>query len=316
MPSSQQNTNGSNGNGNGNGSNSNSSSTSTTQQPDTTTTGLPPAPAPTEPQLQSPSTFPTTNTSTAPPDPSTSIFAFFIITLIFTIIKYSIPDTMLTLINIIYIGTLLAVQITINSSLAKTICNNPQSTTSGVVATIFPMLFIFGLLQMLLTIFPGWMEPFSNTFGYAVAKIGGAESVVKDVLKMDTTPGEISRAVNNIYNDPSIFLNQFNYNDKNDFDAKWNKSRDLFIPKAMSTTSTEYENFRNMVKLKDLVAQFVWYMLAGILVTSRSYNYIINQPCTLTPAVAEQIASDYTKNNTGGTDKNTTPKGFVYDAAN
>lgn len=291
------------------------SSTSTTSTTSTTTTnGLPPAPAPIEPQLQSPNTFPTTNTSSAPPDPSTSIFAFFIITLIFTIIKYSIPDSMLTLINIIYIGTLLAVQITINSSLAKTICNNPQSTSSGVVATIFPMLFIFGLLQLLLTIFPGWMEPFSNTFGYAVAKIGGAESVVRDVLKGDAT-GEISKAVNNIYNDPSIFLNQFNYNDPQDFDTKWNKSKELFNTDA-GINSAKYFSFRNMVKLKDLVAQFVWYMLAGILVTSRSYNYIINQPCTLTPAVAEKIASDYTKNNNGGEDKNTTPSGFMYDASN
>ncbi len=294
---------------------SSTSTTATTSTTSTTTTnGLPPAPAPIEPQLQSPNTFPTTNTSSAPPDPSTSIFAFFIITLIFTIIKYSIPDSMLTLINIIYIGTLLAVQITINSSLAKTICNNPQSTSSGVVATIFPMLFIFGLLQLLLTIFPGWMEPFSNTFGYAVAKIGGAESVVRDVLKGDAT-GEISKAVNNIYNDPSIFLNQFNYNDPQDFDTKWNKSKELFNTDA-GINSAKYFSFRNMVKLKDLVAQFVWYMLAGILVTSRSYNYIINQPCTLTPAVAEKIASDYTKNNNGGEDKNTTPSGFMYDASN
>jgi hypothetical protein len=279
------------------------------------TSGLPPAPPPTEPQLQSPDTFPTTNTSATPPSPSTSIFAFFIITLIFSIIKYSIPDEMLTLINIIYIGTLLAVQITINSSLAKTICNNPQATTTGVVATIFPMLFIFGLLQMLLTIFPGWLEPFSNTFGYAIAKIGGAESVVQGVLKQQAS-GEIEKAILNIYNDPSIFLNQFNYENEEDFKTKWDKSKDLFILRAHLTTSSEYINFRNMVKLKDLVSHFVWYMLAGILVTSRSYNYIINQPCTLSPDIADKIASDYAKNNKDTSDKNTTPKGFVYDASN
>lgn len=281
------------------------------------TSGLPPAPPPTEPQLQSPDTFPTTNTSATPPSPSTSIFAFFIITLIFSIIKYSIPDEMLTLINIIYIGTLLAVQITINSSLAKTICNNPQATTTGVVATIFPMLFIFGLLQLLLTIFPGWLEPFSNTFGYAIAKIGGAESVVREVLKIDAQGEDnISKAISNIYNDPSIFLNQFNYENEEDFKTKWDKSKDLFIPRAHLTTSSEYINFRNMVKLKDLVSHFVWYMLAGILVTSRSYNYIINQPCTLSPDIADKIASDYAKNNKDTSDKNTTPKGFVYDASN
>ena len=224
---------------------------------------------------------------------------------------------MLTLINIIYIGTLMVVLITINSSLAKTICDNPQSTTSGVVATIFPMLFIFGLLQLLLTIFPGWMEPFSNTFGYAIAKIGGAEKVVRDVLKTDTqgSSGDISKAISNIYNDPSIFLNQFNYNDEKDFELKWGKSKDLFNVEAV-VDSQKYIDFRNMVKLKDLVAQFVWYMLAGILVTSRSYNYIINQPCGLSPEVAEKIASNYAKSDTSGADKNTTPKGFVYDAAN
>jgi hypothetical protein len=283
-------------------------------QSSTSTSGLPPAPPPTEPQLQSPDTFPTTNTSATPPNPSTSIFAFFIVTLIFSIIKYSIPDSMLTLINIIYIGTLVAIQITINSSLAKTICDNPQATTTGVVATIFPMLFIFGLLQMLLTIFPGWLEPFSNTFGYAVAKIGGAEKAVRDVLKAGTG-GEVSKAINNIYNDPSIFLNQFNYEDSDNFDIKWNKSKDLFLPDA-GVGSVKYNDFKNMVKLKDLVSQFVWYMLAGILVTSRSYNYIINQPCSLSPDVAEKIASNYSKSDAGDADKNTTPKGFVYDASN
>jgi hypothetical protein len=288
-----------------------SSNTQPTSVPTNPTTGLPVAPPATEPQLQSPDTFPTTNPSAKPPSPATGIFAFFIITLIFTIIKYSIPDTMLTLINIIYIGTLLAVQITINSSLAKTICNNPQARSTGVVATIFPMLFIFGLLQLLLTIFPGWLEPFSNTFGYAIAKIGGAESVVQNVLKPQAK-GEIANAISNIYNDPSIFLNQFNYDNKVDFDLKWEKSNELFNANARE----KYTEFRNMVKLKDLVSQFVWYMLAGILVTSRSYNYIINQPCTLSPDIAEKIASDYAKNNKDNSDKNTTPAGFVYDASN
>ena len=223
---------------------------------------------------------------------------------------------MLTLINMIYIGTLLAVQITINSSLAKTICNNPQSTSTGVVATIFPMLFIFGLLQMLLTIFPGWLEPFSNTFGFAIAKIAGAESVVQNVLKKDAKDASISKAISNIYNDPSIFLNQFNYDNKQDFEVKWNKSKEIFDTDAATTETSKCIEFRNMVKLKDLVAQFVWYMLAGILVTSRSYNYIINQPCSLSPAIVDKIASDYAKNNKGNTDKNTTPDGFVYDASN
>ena len=112
-------------------------------------------------------------------------------------------------------------------------------------------------------------------------------------------------------------MNQFNNDSEEDFKTKWTKSKDLFLPNTETEIgSGKYTEFRNMVKLKDLVAQFVWYMLAGILVTSRSYNYIINQPCGLSPEIAEKIASNYAKSDTSGADKNTTPKGFVYDAAN
>ena len=72
---------------------------------------------------------------------------------------------MSTMLIIIYIIAIVSTQISINTALAKSICNNTQTMNVGVLATIFPMLFIFGLLQLMLTIFPGWIEPFSNTFG-------------------------------------------------------------------------------------------------------------------------------------------------------
>ena len=36
-------------------------------------------------------------------------------------------------------------------------------------------------------------------------------------------------------------------------------------------------------------------MLVGVLVTSKSYNYIINQPCSLNPEVAEKATEKYMK---------------------
>jgi hypothetical protein len=37
--------------------------------------------------------------------------------------------------------------------------------------TLIPWLMLFGVLHLFLMIFPGWMAPFANTFGYLVAKL-------------------------------------------------------------------------------------------------------------------------------------------------
>jgi hypothetical protein len=50
-----------------------------------------------------------------------------------------------------------------------------------------------------------------------------------------------------------------------------------------------------MVKLKDIVGTFIWYILVGVLVTSKSYNYIISQPCSLNATVAQKAVDNYIK---------------------
>jgi len=249
----------------------------------------------------------TTNASPSnAPNPSTSVFTFFLVTLFYFIAKYLTPDSMSTMLIIIYIIAIVSMQISINTALAKSICNNTQSMNVGVLATIFPMLFIFGLLQLMLTIFPGWIEPFSNTFGYGMTKINGLHDLMKRLIKEPSGTGEKTiNAINSIYNDPSIFINQFNYADVDEFNKTWNNSYSngtgIFIQKAGAAPvppaigSLLYEEFKKMVKLKDIVGTFIWYILVGVLVTSKSYNYIISQPCSLNATVAQKAVDNYIK---------------------
>ena len=273
------------------------------------------------------------------PNPSTSVFTFFLITLFYFIAKYKTPDSMATMLNIIYIIAIVSTQISINTALAKSVCNNTESMNVGVLSTIFPMLFIFGLLQMLLGIFPGWIEPFSNTFGYGITKLVGLHDLIKRLIKPVPNNGngnnnnKLIDAVNSIYNDPSIFINQFNYDEKDEFNRKfnrtWNNSysggKGIFVESAGSaptvnqdgtTTSGSklYQEFREMVKLKDIVGTFVWYILVGVIMTSKSYNYIISQPCSLNAAVAQKAVNSYIKNNVAApkTQDKLTPDGFNY----
>jgi hypothetical protein len=261
-------------------------------------------------QTTPPTTAGSSSTTNTPPsnapNPSTSVFTFFLITLFYFIAKYLTPDSMSTMLIIIYIIAIVSIQISINTALAKSICNNTQSMNVGVLATIFPMLFIFGLLQLMLTIFPGWIEPFSNTFGYGMTKINGLHDLMKRLIKEPSGTNEKTiNAINSIYNDPSIFINQFSYAEVEEFNKTWNNSYSggggIFIAKASAAPvppargSLLYEEFKKMVKLKDIVGTFIWYILVGVLVTSKSYNYIISQPCSLNATVAQKAVDNYIK---------------------
>jgi hypothetical protein len=282
-----------------------------------------------------PTSNPLNITTKNAPNPSTSVFTFFLITLFYFVAKYKTPNSMSTMLNIIYIIAIVSTQISINTALAKSICNNAQSMNVGILATVFPMLFIFGLLQLLLTIFPGWVEPFSNTFGYGMAKLVGLHDLMKRLLvspQFNAAPEKkIINAVNSIYNDPSIFINQFSYANREDFNKTWDNSfaggRGIFVKSAGSAPlpyspanpnpspgSHLYQEFRNMVKLKDIVGTFVWYMLVGVITTSRSYNYIISQPCSLNASVAQKAVNSYIKNTVAApkTIDKLTPDGFNY----
>ena len=292
-------------------------------QNNTSDSPLPPYTVPPQPKKNPfKNIIPSNSTGTSsPPDPSTSIFTFFLITLIYFVAKYQVNDSMSTMLNIIYIVAILSTQISINAALAKSVCNNPNSTNIGILTTIFPMLFIFGLLELMLNIYPGWVEPFSNTFGYGIAKLTGVSTTIKNLIKSPQTSSSgktVAAALNNIYNDPSIFINQFSYDNKEAFDRTWNNSYangdGLFVQSAKTAdqNSELYKEFRHCVKLKDIVGKFIWYILVGVLVTSKSYNDIINQPCSLNPDVANKMAKDLQASKTNPASPNDTPAGFKY----
>ena len=292
-------------------------------QNNTTDSPLPPYTVPPQPKKNPFQNIVPSNSSgtSSPPDPSTSIFSFFLITLIYFVAKYQVNDSMSTMLNIIYVIAILSTQISINAALAKSVCNNPNSTNIGILTTIFPMLFIFGLLELMLNIYPGWVEPFSNTFGYGIAKLTGVSTTIKNLIKspQSSSSGKtVAAALNNIYNDPSIFINQFSYDNKEAFDRTWNNSYangdGLFVQSAKTAdqNSELYKEFRHCVKLKDIIGKFIWYILVGVLVTSKSYNDIINQPCSLNPDVANKMAKDLQASKTNLSSSNDTPDGFTY----
>ena len=72
----------------------------------------------------------------------------------------------------------------------------------------------------------------------------------------------------------------------------------LYNPDETSSDDPKYENFTklfNMIRLKDLVSEYLWFALTGALVCSISYNYIQNTGCARSVEEMKKTHDDYLK---------------------
>jgi hypothetical protein len=216
-------------------------------------------------------------------------------------------------ITFVFFLVLLIGEYFINLAMSKDICGFDQTKTA-LWATVLPWFFVLGALKAALVVFPGWLSPFSNTFGYifvsvatdlkdvfnniltpqfdldpksAVSKpqTGGGDgdgdgSSSTDIPKDDVAnKRDIGRALEQIYTDQSILLNELNLDNLDRFWDSFKESR-LIRPSAKVE---ELDKIRSFLRMKDIVGEFVWLVLSGLLVVSISYNYILNIGCSFTP---------------------------------
>lgn len=235
-------------------------------------------------------------------DPATSIYVYIGITVLYFVMKYMMPEKA-TALFVIYFILVLISQFILNIHLAKQLCNSPSNVGTAAVATIIPWVLIFGLLNLLLTMFPGWLAAFSNTIGYAVASIVGVSSLFTEkLLNVDNQNGtrDTLKVIQNILGDPSTIINTLNDENIKDF---WNKSvspgvnlfRTNFEPieDEKANNNPLFYELKKYIMLKNLVSYFIWYLLTGILITSISYNYMLTVPCVQTPKQARIAAAQF-----------------------
>jgi hypothetical protein len=233
-------------------------------------------------------------------DPATSIFVYIGLTALYFMMKYMMPEKA-TALFVIYFILILVSQFILNIYLAKQLCNSPSNVGTAAVATIIPWILIFGLLNLLLTMFPGWLAAFSNTIGYAVASVIGVSSLFTEkLLNVGTPPNKDAlKVIQNILSDPSTIINTLNDENIVNF---WNKSVDVKLFKDglqkvqnvnPSNSPPLFSELKKYIMLKNLVSYFIWYLLTGILITSISYNYMLTVPCVQTPKQARAAAAQF-----------------------
>lgn len=238
---------------------------------------------------------------------SVAIFFFLAVFGAYSYYKYKKNGVLSGGITFLFFLVLIIGEYFINLAMSKDICGFDQEKTA-LIGTVLPWFIVLGVLKSALVVFPGWLIPFSNTFGFmfvsAVTDLkdvfnailtpqfdlapeaqkggGGTETLVNsaDVPNDDIkNKRDIGRALEQIYTDQSIILNELNLDNLDRFWDSFKESR-LIRPSAKVE---DLEKIRKFLMMKTIVGEFVWLVLCGLLVVSISYNYLLNMGCTFTP---------------------------------
>jgi hypothetical protein len=215
------------------------------------------------------------------PNPSSALLWFFIVTTLFFIIKYNIEETSILTATVSYILLIAIGEFCINLSLTNEMCGEAQWGTAFSI-TLVPWLIVFGLLNLMLNLFPGWKTPFSNTFGYGMALMGGLTPLMKQIFKdpADIPSSEDAKAkqtIQYIYHDQSLLINEIGQG-RDKFNEFWDSMISVMKSTAKEDPALK-KQLESIVNSKYITAEYIWYMLAGTLVTSISYNYLVNIGC-------------------------------------
>ena len=257
-----------------------------------------------------------TDSKDTTPDPLMAMIFFFIVTSIYCVISIFILDSQQKLIaKVCYILFVIVGEYFINLTLSRQMCGLAQWRETMFV-TLVPWIIIFGVMHIFLTMFPGWSAPFSNTFGYLITKLMGLPDLMKKILVVDTDKGtEVTRALESIKSDNSLFINELHTETREPvtdmegnpvrpeqfkrpkFDSAWAKlEKDVIIqkfPEANNERSTMMDKLYQFVNMKYTISEYVWNLLTGFLVTSISYNYILNTGCAKSPKEMKERYDKY-----------------------
>lgn len=247
---------------------------------------------------------------------SVAIMFFFVLFGGYAYYKYKKNGVLSGGITFLFFLVLIIGEYFINLAMSKDICGFDQEKTA-LIATVLPWFIVLGALKAALIVFPGWLTPFSNTFGYIfVSAVTDLKDVFGAILTPqfdlappkdggggggaqkgggDSTGGlqdaadvpedsvknkqDIGRALEQIYTDQAILLNELSLDNLDRFWDSFKESK-LIRPSAKVE---DLEKIRKFLMLKDVVGEFVWLVLCGMLVVSISYNYLLNMGCTFTP---------------------------------
>ena len=223
--------------------------------------------------------------------PPTSSTAYFILlTTVYFSIKYLLVDKwgkkskgLGIALTIMYLAIMLLIQLSTNLVNAKEVCGGTPQTLTAINYTLIPNFLLFGTLLLCLMFFPGWKAPFSNTIGWLIVSspVFGIKTLFNHMLLTDSN----NKLLKMVIRDPSIMINEITPDNFFLFLNKMDGKEHSILNTDPNNHYKKYvPQLFNLVVIKDIIAEWLWYVLTGALVISNSHSYIMSIKCKRSPA--------------------------------
>jgi hypothetical protein len=212
----------------------------------------------------------------------------------------------------IYLVLVMLIQFVVNASVISTTCGGSISENIGAagILTFIPWTLIFGVIIIVLLIYPGFKSAFSDVVGYFYIS-GSATKIITELLvnrdlekKLTGTESKEEResledaadAIVKICGNTSILINQIV---PDNFEKYWKILTPLMKPEYRDTNSPETKDIRQeffqLVVTRDNIGEALWYIYTGILLTSIVQLKITTRGCNSNTATMEKNYNEFLK---------------------
>ena len=238
------------------------------------------------------------------PDVSVNLSLYGLASLVYLYIIYSNPDDDKLLSKVLYLLSVLGINIYLMWFLKSEQCSTSIDLgwVFGGSILIWILLFvpIFWLLENMYV----WLQPFGNTFGYLFIKLMGVTSFMDRILKdSNGQGGRINKYINYIRSDPWGFFSMLTTNEDATPDIL--RADNAFTElndklKQGQYNDTNRKEFISYVRMKELVAKFVFYLLTLNLMTDITAVFLMEKsPCEANDEDQDDGQEDDPENNNG-----------------
>jgi hypothetical protein len=206
----------------------------------------------------------------------------------------------------IYLLLVIIIQFMVNASIISSTCGGSITENMGAagVFTFLPWTLIFGVLVLVLTIFPGFKSAFSDVVGFFWVS-NSANKIITELLinpdiqkKIDADTKLTSQqkeamtnaadAIIKICGNTSVLINQIV---PSNFNSYWGILEPLMKEKYQNNTQDAVNIKKELFELvvtRDNVGEAMWYIYTGLLLTSIVQLKITTRGCVNNPKTMEQ----------------------------
>jgi hypothetical protein len=212
----------------------------------------------------------------------------------------------------IYLMLVMLVQFVVNASIISTTCGGSISENIGAAGflTFIPWTLIFGVIIIVLIIYPGFKSAFSDVIGYFYISSSATQIITELLINRDVekklTGNETKEekealedaadAIVKICGNTSILINQIVPENFLDY---WKILKPLMKEKYKDDTSPETSELRKqffeLVVTRDTIGESLWYIYTGILITSIIQLKLTTRGCQSNTATMEKNYNEFLK---------------------